>query len=251
MRFITHETLGEASGFGANGAMDALRTRNLSAESLAKAAPDTAKDAVRAGRPTREQAQARHLALLDTSLTHFLAKGYEAATIDAIAADVNMTKRTVYARYPDKAALFRAALRHGTERRAVSREVIAGTRRATLEETLVAVARLRIALIEDPAGAALYRLISTESYRFPDITRTYYEVAAQPTVEFLAAILAEETRAGQLAIERPTLAATTFMSMVVGGPVHFIMSGNDLGDDEIEERVRFAVRLFLKGAQVR
>ena len=60
----------------------------------------------KAGRPTRAQADARHLVLLDAALNHFLEKGFELTTIDAVVQEVGMTKRTVYARYPDKAALF-------------------------------------------------------------------------------------------------------------------------------------------------
>jgi AcrR family transcriptional regulator len=228
MRFIIHESLADASPIGANGRRDA-----------------------RAGRPTREQAQARQSALLDCALQHFLAKGFESTTIEAIAADVNMTKRTVYARYPDKTALFRAAIRRGTEQRSVSAAVIDATRRETLPETLVAIAMLRIGLIADPAGAALQRLINTESYRFPDIFQTYYEIAALPTVRFLARLLDAETRAGRLAIDEPELAANVFMSMVVSGPVRFILSGNELGQEDIDRRVRFAVDLFLKGAEPR
>lgn len=205
----------------------------------------------KAGRPTREQAQARQVALLDTALEHFLDKGYESATIEGIAADVNMTKRTVYAKYPDKAALFRAAVRHGTEARAVGAEVIAATRRDTLEDTLIAIAMLRIGLVGEPAGAKLQRLINTESYRFPDIFQTYYDIAALPTVRFLAQILEEETEAGRLAIGDAMLAANVFMSMVVSGPVRFILSGNMLTEQDIDRRVRFAIDLFLKGAEPR
>ncbi|HUD29036.1 MAG TPA: TetR/AcrR family transcriptional regulator [Novosphingobium sp.] len=213
---------------------------------------DTPSEApIRAGRPTREQAQARQAALLGAALEHFLDKGYEGATIEAIAAEVNMTKRTVYARYPDKTALFRAAIRHGTERRAVASQVIAATRGQTLEETLVAIAMLRIDLVREADGAKLQRLINTESYRFPDIFQTYYDIAALPTVRFLAEILDEETRAGRLAIDDPMLAANVFMSMVVSGPVRFILSGNDLGREDIDRRVRFAIGLFLKGAEPR
>ncbi|WP_232493448.1 TetR/AcrR family transcriptional regulator [Novosphingobium kaempferiae] len=206
---------------------------------------------IRAGRPTREQAQARQVALLDAALEHFLDKGYESATIEAIAAEVSMTKRTVYAKYPDKTALFRAAVRHGTQGRAVSAEVIAATRKGSLEDTLVAIAMLRIGLVGEPAGAKLQRLINTESYRFPDIFQTYYDIAALPTVRFLADILEEETRAGRLAIGDAMLAANVFMSMVVSGPVRFILSGNALSRDDIERRVRFAIDLFLKGAEPR
>ena len=97
----------------------------------------------------------------------------------------------------------------------------------------------------------LQRLINTESYRFPDIFQTYYDIAALPTVQFLAGILEVETAAGRLAIDDPLLAANVFMSMVVSGPVRFILSGNDLGREDIDRRVRFAVRLFLKGAEPR
>ncbi|MFC3214707.1 TetR/AcrR family transcriptional regulator [Novosphingobium panipatense] len=129
---------------------------------------------VRAGRPTREQAQARHAALLDCALQHFLEKGYDGATIEAIAADVNMTKRTVYARHPDKAALFRAAIRHGTEARAAPAHVIAGTRRETLKDTLIAIAMLRIALVSQPGSRApaadQHRGLSFSGH-FPDLLR--------------------------------------------------------------------------------
>lgn len=206
---------------------------------------------VRSGRPTREQALARHAALLDCALEHFLDKGYEAATIEAIAAEMNMTKRTVYARYPEKAALFRAAVRRGTELRAATPEVIAATQAGDLEQTLVAIAMLRIKLVSTPDGSKLQRLINTESYRFPDIFQTYYDIAALPTVRFLADILEQETAAGRLAIGDALLAANVFMSMVVSGPVRFILSGNELARDDIDRRVRFAVRLFLKGAEPR
>ena len=60
-----------------------------------------------AGRPTREQAELRREELLDRALELFLENGFELVTMEAIAAAVGMTKRTVYARYEDKCALFR------------------------------------------------------------------------------------------------------------------------------------------------
>ena len=68
---------------------------------------------------------------------------------------------------------------------------------------------------------------------------------------FLAKLLERETRAGRLAIAEPVLAANVFMSMVVGGPVRIIVSGNFLPPKEIDRRIRFAVRLFLDGARRR
>lgn len=213
--------------------------------------PGRAESAVRAGRPTREQAEARLAQLLDCALEHFLDKGFDPATIEAIAADVNMTKRTVYARYPDKAALFRAALRRGTEKYAADRATIKATLDGTLEQALINIAMLRIALVARTEGMKLQRLINTESYRFPDIIRTYYDIAALPTVQLLAERLEAETQAGRLAIDDPMLAANVFMSMVVSGPVRLILSGNEMPDEQVDKRVRFAVKLFLKGAEPR
>jgi AcrR family transcriptional regulator len=205
----------------------------------------------RAGRPTKERAEARQAELLDTALDHFLDKGFEQATIETIAASVGMTKRTVYARYPDKASLFRAAVRRAIERLAVPPERIRAADAGDLEQTLTNLAELRVESVTTPDGLKLQRIINTESYRFPDIFTTSYELGALPVIKFLARVLERETRAGKLAIDEPALAANVFMSMVVGGPVRIIVSGNVLPRKEIDRRIRFAVRLFLDGARRR
>ena len=102
-----------------------------------------------------------------------------------------------------------------------------------------------------PEGLKLQRIINTESYRFPDIFTTSYELGALPVARFLAKLLERETRAGRLAIAEPVLAANVFLSMVVSGPVRIIVSGNFLPPKEIDRRIRFAVRLFLDGARRR
>jgi AcrR family transcriptional regulator len=211
----------------------------------------TAIERPRAGRPTREQAEARHAELLARALDHFLDKGFEQATIEAIAADVGMTKRTVYARYADKASLFRAAVHRAIERFTVPEERILATDCGDLEQTLINIAMLRIDLIASPEGLKLQRIINTESYRFPEIFAESYELGALPTIRFLAALLARETEAGRLAIDDPLMAANVFMSMVVSGPVRFILAASPLPRKDLDRRVAYGVRLFLDGARPR
>jgi AcrR family transcriptional regulator len=205
----------------------------------------------RAGRPTREQAEARHAELLERALDHFLDKGFEQATIEAIAADVGMTKRTVYARYADKASLFRAAVRRAIERYSIPEDRIRATEADDLTQTLTNIAMLRIDLVSSPQGLKLQRIIQTESYRFPDIFTDTYEIGALPTIRFLADLLVRETEAGNLAIDHPLMAANTFMSMVVAGPVRFILAASPLPKKELDKRVAFGVQLFLNGAKPR
>lgn len=206
---------------------------------------------IRAGRPTRAQAEARHIELLESALDHFLDQGYERATIEAIAASVNMTKRTIYARYPEKEALFMAAVQRAIEQAAAQPQNRPARAEGDLETRLTAIALARLDMVKTPQGLKLQRIIDTESYRFPVILTMFYEKISLPTVQVLAEIMEQETRAGTLHIEDPLLAANIFLSMVVGGPVRAYMTGNTMPPDALDRYVRTAVHLFLNGARVR
>lgn len=197
----------------------------------------------RAGRPTREQAQARQAELLDTALDLFLAKGFEQTTVEGVAAAVGMTKRTVYARFADKAALFKAAVRRAIERTQTTSEDLATLDSGGFEATLTAFAQWRVAHVTKPAGLRLQRILATESYRFPEIFNWSYEDGAGPALAFLTDIL----RRHAPGLDRPEQAANVFMSMVIGGPVRLIVSGNPLSQSEIDTRIGYSVRLFLNG----
>ena len=64
----------------------------------------------RGGRPTRGEAERRHRSLLRAATRLFLEKGWEGASIDEISRRSGVAKRFIYARYPDKTALFVAAV---------------------------------------------------------------------------------------------------------------------------------------------
>src|SRR3984957_16680548 len=189
-----------------------------------------------AGRPTTEQAEARHEELLDAALDLFLEHGFELTTIDMIAARINMTKRTVYARYADKAALFRGAVQRAIERQIVPRQVLEETDRGDLTETLAAIARLRIGQVMTPNGLRLQRIINTESYRFPEIFTANFEQSAKPVLDFVAGVLDRAIAAGELSPTDLGFAASAFMSMVVGGQVRAIVSGRGPAPAELDRR---------------
>lgn len=204
-----------------------------------------------AGRPTREQAELRHEELLDRALELFLEKGFELVTMDAIAASVGMTKRTMYARYADKSALFKASVQRAIDRWIVPVEALQKAENDDLEATLRAVARIRMSNAISPAGLRLQRIVNAESYRFPEIFTLAYEQGMRPTLEFLADLLRRHTKAGTVKITKPEIAAASFLSMVVGGPTRAIVWGGSVDEKALEERIRFCVKLFLDGARPR
>lgn len=204
-----------------------------------------------AGRPTREQAQARQEELLDAALGMFLDKGYELTTIEGLAAQLGMTKRTVYARYVDKAALFRAAVERAIQRYIVPIETVRASEDADLEETLIRVAHIRIANLMTAEGLRLQRVLNAEAYRFPDIFDRFFAQAAKPTVDYLADLLERQSVLGNIVTENSERAAVAFMSMVVGAPARSLVAGGHIAPAELDERIRFSVRLFLNGVRPR
>lgn len=204
-----------------------------------------------AGRPTREQAQARHEQLLDAALDLFLEHGYELATIEMIAAGVHMTKRTVYARHPDKASLFHAATQRAIERQVVPPETLAAADKGDLAETLETIARLRIRQVMTPDGIRLQRIINTESYRFPKLFASNYQQSSKPVIEFVAGLFDRAVIAGQIAPTDCDRAARAFMSLVVGGWVRAIVNGREPTPTELDTQVHFTVGLLLNGLRPR
>jgi TetR/AcrR family transcriptional repressor of mexJK operon len=203
------------------------------------------------GRPTRAQQEQRHEELLDVALDIFLERGFEQTTMEEIAIQVGMSKRTVYARYDDKASLFKATVKRATERYTVSRDAVEAVATDDLEETLAAIARQRIANVATPVATKLQRILSAQSYRFPELFNAAFEEGAGPTISFLSDLFVRYSAQGEINVTEPHRAATAFLSLAVGGPARIIVSGNKLDDTEIEKHIRFAVDLFLVGIRRR
>ena len=70
----------------------------------------------RGGRPTLEDTPRRNEHLLQVATDIFIRQGYNATTLDRIAAEAGVAKRTIYARYPDKQALFFTVLQRLSQR---------------------------------------------------------------------------------------------------------------------------------------
>src|SRR5262249_17397284 len=104
--------------------MDKQSTRKKSSSS---------RSAVRTGRPPRDLAGEGDQRILDAARRVFLERGLAGASMDEIAAVARAGKPTIYARYPDKEALFTAVVMCNVTTN-VERIVPAG---ATIEERLV------------------------------------------------------------------------------------------------------------------
>jgi TetR/AcrR family transcriptional regulator, mexJK operon transcriptional repressor len=140
-------------------------------------------------------------------------------------------------------------VRRAIERYTIPREALEAVTTDDLEATLMAVARLRIANLATPVSTKLQRILSAQSYRFPELFMAAFEQGAGPTIDFLSDLFERYNRRGEIQMTEPRLAAAAFLSLVVGGPARMIVSGNALQRQEVEKRIRFAVGLFLNGVR--
>ena len=113
------------------------------------------------GRPTADERRTRETEILTAALGVFLAAGYGASTVDELAAAAQVTKRTLYAYYGDKAGVFAAMVRDLAA--AVSLDA------ASDRDTLETLAARIVSRVHSDELVGLHQLVIAESTRFPEL----------------------------------------------------------------------------------
>ena len=188
-------------------------------------------------------------AIAQAALRLFLRDGYERTSVDAIAAEAGVSKRTIYNRYTDKENLFRSVLQdmftdsmaafarmadaHLTDVTDVGRDLTAFLMDSAVTLTLA------------PDRIALIRLILTEAPYFPALLRR--ERGHEGMHATLARVLGRLVEAGKLAVTDPDEAAEHLFALTLGRASNESMfSGGKLGDAEVDRIITGGVRVFLR-----
>jgi AcrR family transcriptional regulator len=122
---------------------------------------------IKAGRPSKEQAEglADHVVAVADGL--FIESGYGATSMATVASQARVGKQTLYRRFPDKAALFREVIRRRID------SVIATPSNCLPSRDplgdLKKMGRAALDLVLDPEFIRLYRTIIAETPLFPEL----------------------------------------------------------------------------------
>ena len=141
----------------------------------------------------------------------FLQRGYH-ASVDDIARRAGVAKQTVYHHFPSKDRLFQAAA--GDLAKHVVVELEAAPR--DVRAALVGFARAYRKRALGAEGLAMFRTLTAEVPRFPDLARAVYQGGAGEMVRRLAVFLHAAMAAGQLRRDDPQFAAELLLSMLAG-----------------------------------
>ncbi|GII96169.1 TetR/AcrR family transcriptional regulator [Sinosporangium siamense] len=200
----------------------------------------------------RQGSPAKRAAIVRAALEVFVRDGYTRASVDAIAREAAVSKRTIYDYYGDKERLFLSALAETREaqeadfRRLLDRTLPGTTSRDELAVALTAFGRAFATEIARSAErAAVMRLLIAEAAHFPSLVRPDPE--GRPVQRALAERLAELGERGLLEVPDPAEAAE-FLGLLVTGRVDYRSwyGAVPLADGEIERLVEGGVRVFLR-----
>lgn len=181
------------------------------------------------------------------ALTLFASDGYERTSVDAIATEAGVSKRTVYSHYGDKENLFLSVVRE-TYARMLDR--IAEIVERTVWENDVpdalggCVSEITRSIVRAPERATLVRLLLTEAPHFPALIDLLNTRAVTPII---AAPLARLGSAGQLAIPDPVQAAEHLAALTFDQVnTRSLLGTIPLSDDETRTLLASGVSVFLR-----
>jgi TetR/AcrR family transcriptional repressor of mexJK operon len=198
----------------------------------------------RRGRPGKAEAGRRHELILEVATAAFLSRGYAGTSIDAMAREAHVAKRTLYARWRNKAALFRGVLER----------LIAGWQQDTEpdadldpEAALLALARHILAVALAPEALALHRLVVAEAGRFPELA-SVLRASASSAYGRIIRLLERQAGSTALAPGEAEFAAEQFLRLVVTGPqLRALGLGERMDEAALAAWATRSVRLFLDG----
>jgi TetR/AcrR family transcriptional regulator, mexJK operon transcriptional repressor len=184
--------------------------------------------------------------VLDAAASLFMAHGYGAVSMDAIARAAGVSKATLYAYFSSKDLLFATIIGEACRQKIALAELLP----ADATDVLVALTAfggrlLRFFLEERPL--AIHRVVIAESTRFPELGRAFYDNGPAALFRTLGGWLAEQTKEGRLAVSDAAMAAEQFVGMLRTSL--FLRASLGLTpptESEIDATVAAAVTMFLK-----
>ncbi|HVA07994.1 MAG TPA: TetR/AcrR family transcriptional regulator [Acidimicrobiales bacterium] len=206
----------------------------------------TATKRTRTGRPTLDEAPQIEARLRQAAVETFLEHGFDATTMDAVAKAAGITKRTLYAHYPDKRTLFANAITWAIERHPWKKPP-SGVSPADLADALAAIARSTLEVAHDPDVVRLVRMGMTESKRFPDVATRIESLTVVPFTQAVVDLLNQHACAGTVVVEDVEIAADQFLSMVTATSTRLAAFGITRPPKVERRHLEHAVKLFLNG----
>ena len=222
---------------------------------IAKSTPDAAASAQvpsdpGGGHEEPGRSARKRRAIMTAARTLFLAKGYDGASMDDVAALAAVSKQTVYKHFADKKRLFTAIITGDIDAaESLTAQIVAALGDSEdLEHDLRQFARQHVIDVTQPHLIQLRRIVIAEAERFPELARTWYASGPERAHATLADQFRALARRGLLRVDDPLLAAQHLNWLILSIPLNRAMfHGNDIEftPSELERYADEGARVFL------
>jgi TetR/AcrR family transcriptional regulator, mexJK operon transcriptional repressor len=125
-------------------------------------------------------------------------RGFEAASVETIASQAGVSKVTLYKHFPDKTALFEAAVRREMERIEAAQRVASDAPDLPLPVLLRAFGMGIMTFLAQREAIDFYSVLAGELRRHPKLARAFYDLGPGRTRANLAAVIAEAHTRGEI-----------------------------------------------------
>lgn len=174
----------------------------------------------RPGRITSEEAALRDQRIIATAVKLFLEHGYADTTINLIAQEARVSKRTLYLTFGDKSKIFLEAMRTTVGRLSNIRLEIDERDRGDVVGVFERIARSIYGYVLSEQGIAMTRIVIAEAGRFPELVPIAQKQGAEHVHEIVGALFSEIEQKGVCSFSDHDEAVSCFTDFVIA-PVMF------------------------------
>ena len=153
-------------------------------------------------------------AVLDAAVASFLTRGYGGTSIDLVARDAGVARRTIYNQFKNKEALFDAAVRQVWRDFPVLEITQDTAALSNPEHGLTLVGQAVADFWAPPEAVALLRMVIADGAVFPDLAPRFMAAGKEPAMKALVTYLETCARRGTLTFSDAVRVAKQFLGLI-------------------------------------
>lgn len=160
------------------------------------------------------QKRERRQVIVAAARAAFLDEGYAAMSMSGLLKTLGGSKATLWGHFRTKEDLFAAVVEDLAQELHIELDGVLALN-GPLQSTIAAFCRHFMTTLSQPEAVAAWRLVASESGRFPEIGRIFHDHAVRRTREVLADFLSHHISAGNLCSDDPLKMADMLESLCV------------------------------------
>lgn len=178
----------------------------------------------------------------------FMARGYDGASMDAIAKTAGVSKGTLYVYFQDKEALFEALVLQARWELAESITAFEEQARGDVRDLFRRIARVYADKLVAPDHLSMIRMVIGAVEKFPSVGGLFYTHGPARGIARMAEVMEREMAAGHLRRADPVTAAMHFIDLCGSGLFRRMIFNvvTDVSPEALDRTAAEAADVFLR-----